>query len=95
MALLPGLWCLFFSMGVFASRPYLPHGVGWVGLFYLFGGGALLALAPAGLSLEPWGMGAAFGVGQFLLAMVLYWNLERTAGSIVESKRRMVPDEHV
>lgn len=76
---LPGLWAILFSMGVFASRPYLPHGVGWVGLFYLGAGGALLALAPFGLSLHPWGMGSAFGVGQIWLALVLYWDLERNA----------------
>jgi hypothetical protein len=72
--LLPGLWCLFFSMGIFASRPYLPHGVGWVGLYYLMAGGTLLANA----SLNPWAMGGTFGLGQALLALTLYWNLERT-----------------
>jgi hypothetical protein len=77
VAMLPGLWALVFSLGVFASRPYLPHGVGWVGLFYLVAGGALLAGGPGGWSLAPWAMGATFAIGQLTLAMVLHWNLER------------------
>ncbi|NDD30693.1 MAG: hypothetical protein EB084_20735 [Proteobacteria bacterium] len=75
--LLPGLWCTLFSMGVFASRPYLPRGVGWVGLFYLACGMVLLALAPTGQALTPWAMGAPFGIGQLCLGLVLYYNLER------------------
>src|SRR3990172_12761360 len=31
---LPGLWAILFSMGNFASRPYLPHGIGWLALGY-------------------------------------------------------------
>lgn len=75
--LLPGLWAVLFSLGIFASRPYLPQGVGWVGLFYLVAGAVLLALAPSGGSLAPWGMGTTFGLGQLYLGLVLYWNLER------------------
>jgi hypothetical protein len=75
--LLPGLWALLFSLGLFASRPYLPHGVGWVALSFLVAGGVLLWLAPGGESLRPWGMGLTFGLGQSANALVLYWNLER------------------
>src|SRR5438067_8902261 len=49
VALLPGLWAVVFSLGVFAARPYLPHATGWVGLFYLGGGALLLAAPPAEL----------------------------------------------
>lgn len=75
--LLPGLWALVFSLGAFASRPYLPRGVGWVALYYLICGCVLLSMAGSGASLAPWSMGASFGLGQLFLAMVLYWNLER------------------
>jgi hypothetical protein len=75
--LLPGCWAVLFSLGIFAARPYLPRAVGWVALFYLMTGAALLLLARDGASLSPWGMGATFGVGQLLAAAVLYWNLER------------------
>lgn len=77
VGLLPGIWTILFSLGIFASRPYLPHGVGWVGLFYLLAGTGLLALAPWGLSVAPWGMGGTFGIGQLLMAVVLNMNLER------------------
>lgn len=77
VALLPGLWAVVFSLGAFASRPYLPRGVGWVALYYLICGCVLLSLAQSGASLEAWSMGASFGLGQLFLAMVLYWNLER------------------
>ena len=75
---LPGMWSLIFSLGVFASRPYLPQGVGWVGLFYLAAGSVLLSLAHDGHNIIPWAMPVTFGLGQMLLALVLYWNLERT-----------------
>lgn len=81
VAFLPGLWCILYSLGVFASRPYLPRMTGWVGLFFLIAGGVLLALAPAGSSLSPWGMGLTFGMGQVFGAVILYWNLERNHGS--------------
>src|SRR5258708_6260503 len=74
-ALLPGLWSLSFSLGIFAARPNLPRGIGWVGLFYLLAG--TLLLTPVGTSLGALGMGGAFGFGQLFMALVLYWNLER------------------
>lgn len=78
--LLPGLWALLFGLGVFAARPSLPRAAGWVGLYYLTVGGALLAFAdPAEIGLAfGWSIGATFVIGQFAAAWVLYWNLERT-----------------
>lgn len=81
--LLPGLWAILFSLGVFATRPYLPHGIGWVALSYLLAGIVLLRFAENGLSLSPWGMGLTFGGGHLATAAVLYWSLERN-GSDVE-----------
>jgi hypothetical protein len=77
VAVLPGLWAVLFSLGVFASRPYLPRMIGWVALYYLVAGGVLLLLARSGASLNPWAMGATFGLGQLASGGVLYWNLER------------------
>lgn len=77
IVLLPGLWAIFYSLGIFASRPYLPCMIGWVALYYFVAGGVLLILARTGASLSPWGMGLAFGPGQFLAGFVLYWNLEK------------------
>jgi hypothetical protein len=75
--ILPGVWTVIYSLGIFASRPYLPRSIGWVALFYLLAGAGLLVLARAGLSLAPWGLGVAFGVGQLAAAIVLYSNKER------------------
>jgi hypothetical protein len=75
--LLPGLWNVFFSLGIFSCRPYLPRAIGWVGLFHLLAGAFLLWHANAGESVSPWGMGASFGTGLLLAALVHYWNIER------------------
>lgn len=77
VALLPGLWAMLISLGVFASRRHLPRTIGWVGLYYLVCGAAILHYLPGREALAPWVMGATFGVGQLAAAMVLYWNLER------------------
>jgi hypothetical protein len=77
LALLPGVWAICFGIGVFASRPYLPRASGYVALFYYAAGVALLWRARGPESLSGWWVGATFGVGQLLSALVLYWNLER------------------
>lgn len=76
-ALLPGLWQVLFSLGVFASARLLPRATFAVGVFYLFAGTWVLVLARGESALAPWAMGGPFGVGQLLTAAVLYWNLER------------------
>lgn len=75
--LLPGLWALVFSLGVFASRPYLPRAVGWVGAFYLAAGVLLLATADGTSLPSPWTMGLTFGLGQLAFAVVMHVQLER------------------
>jgi hypothetical protein len=75
--LLPGLWQVLFSLGIFASCRLLPRATFGVGVFYLISGIATLALARGDLALSPWAMGVPFGVGQLLAAGVLYWTLER------------------
>ena len=74
--MLPGLWQVLFSLGIFASWRLLPPAVLWVGVFYLVCGTANVARPGGGLG--PWGMGLPFGVGQLATAAILYWQLERT-----------------
>jgi len=76
-ALLPGLWAILFSLGIFSCRPYLPRTIGWVALFYLIAGTVLLSLAGGDTACSPWGMAVTFGVGQFLAALAMHINLER------------------
>jgi hypothetical protein len=78
--LMPGLWGLFFGLGVFASRPLLPRGIGAVGAWYLLAGLCSIALASPSAEFCAWHMGVIFGCGQFASAGVLYWNLERNRG---------------
>lgn len=69
--MLPGLWQLVFSLGVFASCRFLPRQMFIVGVWYLVAG--LLCLGAAGVTrtLSPWLMGIPFGVGQLMVAAVL------------------------
>ena len=75
--MLPGLWALAFSLGVFASRRLLPRPVAWVGAYYAACGFVLLARGQTADVLAPWQMAVPFGGGQLLGAAILYWTLER------------------
>lgn len=77
--LLPGLWAVIFSLGVFASGRLLPSAIGWVGVYYLGTGLACLALASGPSGLAPWTMAISFGGGQLLTAAILHLELERPA----------------
>ena len=75
--LLPGLWCLLFSLGVFASYRLLPRPVFFVGVYYLVCGVVALMMGQGDAALSPWSMGVSFGGGQLLTAAILYFTLER------------------
>lgn len=79
LALLPGLWQILFSLGIFASARLLPKAIFLIGGFYLFSGVTVLIWARDGFSLEPWCMGLPFALGQLMTAVILYWTLERRA----------------
>jgi hypothetical protein len=70
--MLPGLWQMLVSLGLFASVRSLPKGVALPGAWYMVAGLAVLMLASADRVLSPWTMGLPFAVGQFLMAMILY-----------------------
>ena len=77
--MLPGLWELIFSLGVFASCRFLPRQMFAVGLWYLVCGLVCLMMASGPRSLSPWEMGIPFGVGQLLVAAVLRYGFEENA----------------
>ncbi len=68
--MLPGLWQIVFSLGVFSTARILPKAVFVVGIWYLGCGLACLALGQSD-PLSPWSMGIPFGVGQLLVACIL------------------------
>jgi len=76
--LLPGIWGILFSLGIFASSRALPRPVVWCGVWYLLGGATVLLVLPSELALRPEVMAVLFGGGQILTAATLYWTLERT-----------------
>ena len=75
--LLPGLWALLFGLGVFASRPYLARATGWVALFFVVAGAALLAFPPATLAALGLAHGLVFGIGLLAAAVVLHLDVPR------------------
>jgi hypothetical protein len=79
--MLPGLWSLIFSLGVFASYRLLPRQVAWVGLYYVAAGATCIVWGQGAHALAPWQMALSFGGGQIFGAAVLYWTLERQNGA--------------
>lgn len=75
--LLPGLWAVFFGVGVFAARPYLPRGCTLVALYYWTAGLVLLWIVPPGDLLSPWSVGVTFGPGQLLSALAIHLDHEK------------------
>jgi hypothetical protein len=75
--LLPGLWQLFYSQGLFASCRTLPRPVFAVPSFYLAAGLCTLCLARGPHALSPLAMALPFGAGQLLAGAALYWTIER------------------
>jgi len=71
--MIPGLWHIVFSLGVFASRRFLPRPIFWVGVWYLACGLVCLALAAPAHSVSPWAMGIPYGIGQLLVAGILQY----------------------
>ena len=71
--MLPGLWQILTSLGVFASVRSLPRTVALAGAFYFLAGFAVLLLGSASHALSPWTMGLPFAIGQGLMAGILYF----------------------
>jgi hypothetical protein len=69
--MLPGLWQIVFSLGVFASGRFLPRPILLVGAWYLATGACCLGLARGAHALSPWAMGLPFGLGQLMIAAIL------------------------
>jgi hypothetical protein len=68
--MLPGIWQVVFSLGIFSSCRFLPRLMIAAGIWYLLTGLGCLALGGDG-ALSPWTMGLPFGIGQFLVAAIL------------------------
>lgn len=70
--MLPGLWQIVFSLGVFSSCRFLPRPMLAAGAWYMLTG--LMCMAVGGTrALSPWTMGIPFGAGQLLVAGILFF----------------------
>jgi hypothetical protein len=77
--MLPGLWLVIFSLGVFSSCRFLPRPMLAAGAWYLVTGLSALAIGGA-RALSPWVMGVSFGAGQLLVAAILLWCSPKESG---------------
>ena len=73
--MLPGLWQITFSLGVFSSCRFLPRPMAVAGAWYLLTGLTCIALADD-RALSPWAMGVSYGVGQLLVAGILFFTAQ-------------------
>jgi hypothetical protein len=71
--MLPGLWQVFVSLGIFASVRSLPRTVAFGAAWYFVAGFATLLLASQSHALSPWTMGLPFLIGQLLMAAILHF----------------------
>jgi hypothetical protein len=71
--MLPGLWQIIFSLGIFSSCRFLPRAMVAAGMWYLITGLTCIALGDS-RAFSPWTMGVSFGVGQFLVASILFFS---------------------
>ncbi|GAA3747134.1 hypothetical protein [Terriglobus aquaticus] len=78
--MMPGLWMVLFSLGIFASCRFLPKLIATAGAWYLLTGLLSLGLGDA-RALSPWTMGFAFFAGQMWIAGVLW-----TAGKVLDEE---------
>jgi hypothetical protein len=74
--MLPGLWQVIYSLGVFSSCKFVPRQMYAVGVWYLATGLIYLATGGGEWAFSPWAMGVPFGVGQVLVAAVLQFEYQ-------------------
>ena len=79
--MLPGIWQVIFSLGIFSSCRFLPRPMLAAGAWYLLTGMVCISLG-GNRALSAWGMGIPYGAGQLLVAGVLLFG---THGSADES----------
>jgi hypothetical protein len=70
--MLPGLWQMLVSVGLFASVRFLPRTVAIAGAWYFVAGMTAFMVSSQTQTLSPWAMGLPFGIGQLLLAAILH-----------------------
>jgi hypothetical protein len=75
--MLPGLWQILLSLGVFGACRNLPPAMMLVGFWYFAAGLACLVFAQGNAALCPASMGVPFAVGELLSAALLFVSVKR------------------
>ena len=71
--MIPGIWQVIFSLGVFSSCRFLPRPMLAAGAWYLLTGLICISLG-GNRALSPWAMGIPYGAGQLLVAAILLFS---------------------
>jgi hypothetical protein len=71
--MIPGIWQVIFSLGVFSSCRFLPRPMLAAGAWYLLTGLICTSLGD-NRALSPWAMGIPYGAGQLLVAAILLFS---------------------
>jgi hypothetical protein len=70
--MLPGLWQMLIGLAGFSAAPRLPHAILWAAAWYFVCGVIVFALAARTGEPSPWMMGLPLGIGQAIVAIILY-----------------------
>jgi len=76
--LLPGLWQIVYSLGVFSSCRFMPRPMLAAGAWYLLTGLLCISLGDA-RALSPWVMAGAYAMGQSFIAGILYFAAKKVS----------------
>ena len=74
--LLPGVWQILIAVGIFSAIKFLPNPIAIAGAWYFLTGTIVLLLGSQDVPLSPLAMGIPFGIGQALMAFILFKTLE-------------------
>jgi hypothetical protein len=73
--MLPGLWQILVSLGLFAASRCLPRALSLAGAWYLVSGLTVLILSSGAHAMAPWAMAVPFAIGQPMIAAILAFAL--------------------
>ena len=83
--MLPGLWQVIFSLGVFSSCRFLPRPMVAAGIWYMATGQICISMGDA-RALSPLTMGVPYALGQLLVAGILYFTANEADHNEVDNE---------